>query len=31
MGAMGKITTVLATILFVAYIVAVWAMGAKPS
>ena len=31
MGTMGKITTVLATVLFVAYIIAVWAMGAKPT
>ncbi len=31
MGALGKTTTVLATVLLIAYLVAVWAMGAKPS
>jgi hypothetical protein len=31
MGTLGRVTTVLATVLLVAYLVAVWAMGAKPS
>jgi hypothetical protein len=31
MGTLGRITTVLATLLLVAYVVAVWAMGAKPA
>jgi hypothetical protein len=31
LGALGKVTTVLAAILLVAYLLAVWAMGAKPS
>jgi hypothetical protein len=31
MGTLGRIATVLATLLLVAYLVAVWAMGAKPS
>jgi hypothetical protein len=31
MGALGKVTTVLAAIILIAYVVAVWAMGAKPS
>ena len=31
MGTLGKVTTVLATLLLIGYIIAVWAMGAKPS
>jgi hypothetical protein len=31
MATLGKVTTVLATLVLIAYIVAVWAMGAKPS
>jgi hypothetical protein len=31
MGMLGKTTTVLATILLIAYLIAVWAMGAKPT
>jgi hypothetical protein len=31
MGTLGRITTVLATLVLIAYVVAVWAMGAKPT